>query len=130
MHELTIAMSLIDVACEEAARLGNVRVEALHVQVGRLSGVVPDALTFSFELASKDTGIAGARLEIEEIPVTVFCDRCQVERIVEGVLPICPVCGEPAPRVVRGRELQLVSMEVSEHAAAHRGSAQGHPEEE
>ncbi len=131
MHELSVAMSLIDVACEEAARLGGVRVEALQVRVGRLSGVVRDALAFSFEIAAKDTAIEGARLDIEEVPVGVYCERCQAERTIADELPLaCPVCGEPTPRVVRGRELQLVAMEVTEHAAADRRGAEGHPEEE
>ncbi len=132
MHELSIAMSLIDVACEEAARLGGPRVEALQVRVGRLSGVVREALAFSFEIASKDTAIEGARREIEEVPIAVYCDRCQAERtIADGVVLLaCPVCDEPASRVVRGRELELVAMEVTDHAAADRGSAERHPEEE
>ena len=108
-------MSLVDAACEEADRLGNVRVAALHLRLGPLSGVVRDALEFSFDLAAEGTAIAGARLEVEEVPVVVFCPECRAERELPGLLSFrCPVCGGEGADVVSGRELELVSMEVLE----------------
>jgi len=65
MHELSIALSLIDAICDELPNLGNVYVRSVHVRVGALSGVAPDALTFAFDIASGDSAIAGARLEVE-----------------------------------------------------------------
>jgi hydrogenase nickel incorporation protein HypA/HybF len=119
MHELSIAVSLIETACEEAARLGAPRVVALHLRLGRLSGVVREALEFSFDLAAADTPIAGARLQIEEIPITVLCPACGRERQLESAQHFhCPVCGAATPEVLRGRELELVAMEVDEDAAA------------
>ena len=115
MHELSIAMSLIEVATEEAERLGNVSVEALRVRLGPLSGVVSDALQFSYELAVAGTPIEGARLEIEEIPVIVFCQNCQAERHLLNIQHFrCPVCDEPTPNVLHGRELELSALEVTE----------------
>jgi hydrogenase nickel incorporation protein HypA/HybF len=66
MHELSIAASLIDAANEEVLRQGVVIVRTLHVRVGQLSGVVPDALRFAFDVAVEGTPIAGASLVIEE----------------------------------------------------------------
>ncbi|MBW8877399.1 MAG: hydrogenase maturation nickel metallochaperone HypA [Acidobacteria bacterium] len=115
MHELSIAMSLIEAACEEVSRLGDVRVEALHLRLGALSGVVREALEFSFDLAAAGTAIEGARLQIEEIPVAVLCPRCGEERELPSLQHFrCPVCDTPAPDVVRGRELELTALEVSE----------------
>jgi len=113
MHELSIAVSLIDMAAEEAERLG-VRVEALHLRLGPLSGVVSDALLFSFDLAAAGTSIEGARLEIEDVPVVVFCPACGEERQLPGIQCFqCPVCGTPTPDVIRGRELELATLEVA-----------------
>ena len=121
MHELSIALSLVEVACEEAVRLGAVRVAALHLRLGPLSGVVREALEFSFELAAADTAIAGAKLLIEEVPISVLCPVCDEERRIESPQHFhCPVCGTPTPDVVHGRELELVAMEVDEDAAANR----------
>jgi hydrogenase nickel incorporation protein HypA/HybF len=113
MHELSIAVSLIEAAAEEAERLGGVRVEALHLRLGPLSGVVREALLFSFDLAAEGTAIQGARLEIEEVPVVVFCPVCSEEQPLPSIQDFrCPVCGTPTPEVVRGRELELATMEV------------------
>ena len=56
---------------EEAARRGGVRVFAIHLKLGQLSGVVKDALLFSYEVACQGTTLEGSQLIIEEIPVVV-----------------------------------------------------------
>ena len=114
MHELSIALSLVDLACEEAGRQGG-RVCALHLKVGALAGVVPAALLASYEMACTDTPLAGSRLVIEEVPVIVFCPRCQVERPLDSMQSFCcPACGTPTPQVERGRELELVALEIEQ----------------
>jgi hydrogenase nickel incorporation protein HypA/HybF len=65
MHELSIAVSLVEIATEEGGRLGG-RVCAVHVKIGQLAGVVKDALAFSYDIAAQDTPIAGSKLVIEE----------------------------------------------------------------
>jgi hydrogenase nickel incorporation protein HypA/HybF len=112
MHELSIALGLIELATEEASRQGAVRVSRLYLRLGSLSGVVPDALRFSFDLAAEGTPVEGARLEIEEIPVTVQCAACGAERTLATLDRIrCPLCDESA-EVIRGRELEFAAMEV------------------
>lgn len=66
MHELSIAMSIADAAAEEALRYAGTRVAAVHLRLGELSGVVKDALLFSWDASCEGTPIAGARLLIEE----------------------------------------------------------------
>jgi hydrogenase nickel incorporation protein HypA/HybF len=71
MHELSIAMSMIDVAQEEAARRGGepvIPVTAIYVKIGTLSGVTPDALAAAYELARESTALSNTRLVIEEVP--------------------------------------------------------------
>jgi hydrogenase nickel incorporation protein HypA/HybF len=68
MHELSIALSIVEIASDEANRLGDARVEVVHLRLGELSGVVKDSLLFCWELACEDTRVAGSRLEIEEVP--------------------------------------------------------------
>jgi hydrogenase nickel incorporation protein HypA/HybF len=111
MHELSIAIDLVAAASEKAAELG-LRVSVVHVRVGALSGVVGEALAFSFEVAAAGSEIEGARLAIEEVPVTVRCPRCGGEpRPASPQALRCPDCGGPASEVVSGRELELVALE-------------------
>jgi hydrogenase nickel incorporation protein HypA/HybF len=113
MHELSIATSMIEMAEAEAARHGGARVLAVHLKLGRLSGVVKDALLFSWDVACEDTPLAGARLVIEDSPVVVHCRACHEDRTLSAAEWLaCPLCDTPAPDVVRGNELEVVALEI------------------
>ena len=79
MHELSIAMSIVDLAEEEAERHGG-KVSAVHLRLGALSGVVKEALLSSYKMACEDTSLAGSRLIVEEVPILVLCAQCQARR--------------------------------------------------
>ena len=113
MHELSIAVALIEIATEELERMCAVRATGLHVQVGPLSGVDRDALLFSFEVAAAGTALEGARLHIETPPLTVWCECCAAERTaVSPATRRCSECASVAGRVIRGEELELVGLEI------------------
>lgn len=113
MHELSIALSILEGVAEEVERRGGAHVHAIHVRLGRLSGVVKEALNFSFDLACEGTPFAGSRLAIEEVPVVVFCPECQTERALENIQHFrCPVCGAATPDVLCGRELEISGLEI------------------
>ena len=112
MHELSIAMSMIEMAEEEAARAGG-RVTALHLKLGPLSGVVKEALEFSWEIACQGTVLERAQLVIEEVPVKILCSRCQEEFAVSLQDLRCAACGEPG-EVIQGRELEVTALELEQ----------------
>jgi hydrogenase nickel incorporation protein HypA/HybF len=115
MHELSIAMSIVEMAQEEAERRGQVRVHAVHLKIGRLSGVVKEALLSSYGMACEATSLEGSQLLIEEIPVEVFCTKCEVSRLITSIQWFCcPECGAPTPTVLRGKELEVVALEIKE----------------
>lgn len=115
MHELSIAMSMIEMAEEEAARRGGASVSAIHLKLGELSGVVKEALLFSYEVACEGTLLEGSRLVIEEVPVVVYCTACEAERAIKSVQQFCcAVCHAPSSQVVRGRELEVVALEIEQ----------------
>jgi hydrogenase nickel incorporation protein HypA/HybF len=108
MHELSVATSMIEMVAEEAERRGGARVLAVHLKLGRLSGVVKDAL-----LACEETPLAGSRLVVEESPVVVHCQVCREDRTLgAGEWLSCPVCRATATDVVQGDELEVVAMEI------------------
>ena len=115
MHELSIAMSIVEMAQEEAERRGSVRVQAVHLRLGLLSGVVKQALLSSYEMACEAKPLEGSQLVIEEIPVEVFCPKCELPRLVSSIQWFCcPECGAPTPTVLRGKELEVVALEIKE----------------
>lgn len=100
-------------AQEEAQQRG-IQISAVHLKLGRLSGVVKEALLSSYEMACFDTPLEGSQLVIEEIPIVVFCPNCKAERPLHSMqLFCCSECGTPTPEVVRGKELEVVALEVA-----------------
>src|ERR1700733_6581870 len=101
MHELSIAISILDFAEEESQRRADCRIAAIHVKLGPLSGVVKEALISAFGLAREDTLQADCELVIEEVPLVAFCPLCGVNREILSVQYLCcPVCDTPTPDVV------------------------------
>jgi len=112
MHELSIAMSIVDLAQEEADQRG-VTVNAVHLRLGALSGIVKEALIASYEMACFDTPLKASRLVIEEVPVAIFCTVCNIERQLNTIqLFCCSECGAPASEIIRGKELEVTALEI------------------
>ncbi len=66
MHELSIAMNIVEIAAEQLSRHGGERVRAVHLQVGPLAGVAKEALLFSYGLVCEGTPVEGSQLIIED----------------------------------------------------------------
>lgn len=98
---------------EEADERGGSHVNAVHLKLGRLSGVVKEALLSSYELACEGTCLAGSRLIIEDVPIVVYCKACVGPRALESMQWfICPECKNSVSEVLQGRELQVVALEI------------------
>jgi hydrogenase nickel incorporation protein HypA/HybF len=112
MHELSIALSILDLAAEEAERHGG-RVAAVHLKLGPLSGVVKQALLSAYDLAREGTPLARAELVVAETVLTAWCPACAAQRTLASPQSLCcPDCGGPTPEVVGGRELEVVALEI------------------
>ncbi len=111
MHELSIAMSILEFAEEEAERSGIV-IEAVHVKIGAMSGVVKQALMSAYELARESTSLQKCRLVLQEVPVMIHCARCNADRVIPSALLLCPECSAPSD-LIQGRELEVVGLEVA-----------------
>jgi hydrogenase nickel incorporation protein HypA/HybF len=115
MHELSIAMSIVEAAQDEAGRHGGAQVSAVHLKLGMLSGVAKEALLFSYELACQDTPLAGSKLIIDEVPVVIYCRKCEERRPLRSIQHFCcPVCETPSAEVVLGKELEVVGLEIEQ----------------
>ena len=114
MHELSIAMSIVELAEEEAAERG-VGIRAVHLKLGPLSGVVKRALLSAYELACEQTILEGSQLVIEEVPIEVYCPKCEAPRTLTSMQWfICPICESPVSEVLHGKELEVTALEIQE----------------
>jgi hydrogenase nickel incorporation protein HypA/HybF len=109
MHELSIADAVVTIASRHAAGRKVTRVD---LRVGHLRQVVPDSLTFAFELVSAGTELEGAELVIEEVPATVRCGACAAETTLVEFPAHCSACGGFDVEVTGGDELLVDSLEL------------------
>jgi hydrogenase nickel incorporation protein HypA/HybF len=93
VHELSITRSVVAIVAERAAGR---RVTRVRLEIGSLSAVVPDAIRFCFDICAADTPLAGAKLEIDEIPGLGCCNDCATGNL----------------RLIAGQELNVKEMET------------------
>ena len=98
-------------AVETAQSSGAKRVTGLRLRVGTLSGAVPEAMQFAWDVVRRDTAAAGAWLEIESAPATCWCATCQAEFECRDYFNECPRCREFSGDLRRGRELEIAAVE-------------------
>ncbi|MFF6772216.1 hydrogenase maturation nickel metallochaperone HypA [Streptomyces sp. NPDC012637] len=108
MHEMSLAVAVVDQVESAAKSRGALGVSSIELDVGELAGVVADALAFCFELACAGTVVEGAELITRTVPGTARCEPCAEDWAV-GMPPrlLCPGCGGAADELVSGRELRI-----------------------
>lgn len=117
MHELSIAVNLVDIAETAAREAGAQSVNVVNLRLGEMSGVVKDALLFAYDIACQGTLLAGSRLEVETVPLAIYCPTCGREQILPSIQALqCPVCGTFSAEIRSGTEMEIISMEITDHA--------------
>ena len=109
MHELAIVEGVVDTVTE---RLPDAKISCVRLEIGALSGVVADALRFSFELATEGTNLQGATLEITEVPARCRCRACGRQFTPDGPILLCG-CGSADAEVLAGQELKIAAVKVA-----------------
>lgn len=115
MHELSIATSILDIVEEQLVKSDvNSPVEKIHFIAGKMHAIIPDSLTFHFDVVKKDRRLMkDALLVIKEVNVKIRCPSCQREERLSEPVFICQECGGPVA-VIEGQEMRVESIDVSE----------------
>lgn len=116
MHELAITQAIVDAITE---RLGDTPVREVRLEIGKLSGVVPDAVRFAFELVTAGTGVEGAALEIDEPEGLARCRTCGTTFGTAEVMPLCE-CGSADVEVLGGTSLRIKEVQLGEEGTCAR----------
>jgi hydrogenase nickel incorporation protein HypA/HybF len=106
---MAITQSVVEAVCRHAAGR---RVRSVKVEVGAMCAVVPDSMQFCFGLATEGTVADGARLDLDITPATAHCRTCDADFVLNDFILLCP-CGSADVELRAGRELRILSMEVS-----------------
>lgn len=126
MHERSLVKTLLKQVEEILRQHDAEQVTEVRVEVGPLSGVEPLLLSTAFEQLAPKSTAAGASLVIDEVALLGDCKSCGCEFEVNDFVFRCPTCGGNV-RVIRGDELQLVSVTLEADTNAH--SDRVHPVE-
>ncbi len=117
MHEVSIVEALLDAVQRELRAHPKARIQTVRVRVGALRQVEPQAMTFCFDAATRDTALAGARLALESVPGRARCRDCDAEFAVTENWFVCPRCQRAGGELLHGQELDLMSIELEESVA-------------
>jgi hydrogenase nickel incorporation protein HypA/HybF len=113
MHELALAESILEISEAEARKHQASAIRKIKLRLGEFTGVVREALEFSFEAIKDGTLATDAELEIEMVPLQTRCARCNslTASPVQDLCLICPTCESPV-EILSGRELQVEYLEL------------------
>ncbi len=112
MHEMSLCREIADLVQDAARREGFRRVLAVHLEIGKLAAVEPQALRFCFDVVTRGGPADGARLEIESIGGRGWCLACCRSIALDAPLGTCPMCGGGQVQVTGGTQLSVKELEV------------------
>lgn len=113
MHELSIALEILDIVEREAVKHGAAVVRQVNLRIGDLSGVETESLAFSFEAVKGEKVMTrDAVLSIERLPVKIWCSSCEQEFDKAGHLVVCPQCESFDTQLLQGEEMEIADFEI------------------
>ena len=113
MHELSIALGILKIAEDEAAKAKAEKVESIELEIGTLAGVELDSLEFVWSSATKETILEHSNMEIKVIEAEAKCVDCETIFKIDNYYDACPTCKSSLKTILKGKELRVKSLEVS-----------------
>jgi hydrogenase nickel incorporation protein HypA/HybF len=110
MHEMSLAVALLERVLAEAGRGGLRNVNQVNVELGALQAVEPDLLIEAFRAAALNSPAQGARLDLELRPAEASCLACAELFQPSYQDYVCPRCGQANVKILRGKEMFLLSL--------------------
>ncbi len=110
MHELSLAMSVMDIAARECAKHSGAALSAIEIEVGELAGVEHETFRSALESVIRRSATPGAVAEMSIIPAEARCMECDTVFRPEGLFPQCPACGSSACRITAGTEFRVTAL--------------------
>ena len=114
MHELSIALGIVELAEKEARKAGGKEIEIIELEIGKLSGVEMEALDFAWPVATKDTMLANAIKKVNNPSGRARCMECNFEFDIENLYDSCPKCNSYFKDIYQGKELRIKSIVIKD----------------
>ena len=115
---MSIAKSLIDILKDEMINHHVKTIRSVRLNIGQMSAVVPDALSFCFHVITKGTDLERVKLIMDIVPLMGSCSECGNEFEIINYNFICSKCGGKKIITIGGKDMSIVEMEVEEPMTA------------
>ena len=112
MHELSIVMSIVDIADEEVKRHNAHHVDSIELEIGVMAGVEFDALNFVWDAAVRNSVLDGASRHIDVVEAKARCMECGCVFVVDDRFQACPLCHDYLTELLQGKELKVKSLSL------------------
>lgn len=112
MHEMSIAIGIVNIANNEAKKANVDRFAKIDLEIGTLAGIEFDSLDFVWEAAIKDSVLENAKKRIKKIKAKARCSDCEHEFDIKRMYDSCPKCGSFLKIILKGKELRVKSLET------------------
>jgi hydrogenase nickel incorporation protein HypA/HybF len=112
MHELSIAMQIVEIVEEESKNHAATGVSAIKLDIGTLSGIEPDALEFAMEEAIKGSLAEKAKVHYNYIQAVAVCEACCHEFETHDYFKTCPFCNSLNTSLIKGKELKIAAIDL------------------
>lgn len=112
MHELSIACSIVDIAKEHANKHNALKISAIELDIGKLSGVEYDAFDFAWPVATNNTILESAKKKINKPEGKAICNNCEKEFSIVNIFDLCPECSGIDTEIIGGKELLVRKIEL------------------
>ncbi len=112
MHEMSIVVSIVEIAENEANKVDAKKITSLELDIGTVSGIEIDALNFAFDSIKHETMLSDAEIKINILTAKSVCEDCNYEFLVEDVYSLCPKCDSYKTSIIQGKEMKVKSILV------------------
>ena len=112
MHELAVTKGLLKICLEEGEEYKVKKINKINIKVGELTDLVPDCISYYFNIVAKGTIAENTEINVERIPVEINCNECGYKGVIGKNNHICPKCNGMRYEITKGREFYLDTMEV------------------
>jgi len=112
MHELSIALSIVELAEQEARKADAISISKVELEIGTMAGIETDALLFAWDSVVQGTMAQQSQLVIHTVEAEAHCLECGKDFPAEHFFVQCPHCNSFRYQITKGKELRISSLLV------------------
>ena len=113
MHEGNFTGQIVQAIMFELKKYPDHKPKRIKVKVGEMLHLDRESIKMHYLVLTKGTALEGAEIDLEEIPVNVYCWQCnRMGCVKDHHMPICSNCSSTDVEVMSGNEILVDSIDL------------------